>query len=39
MEEAEEEAAAAKARQSEAAQDVDHWRDELEFSRAASKGK
>jgi WD40 repeat protein len=39
MEEAEEEAAAAKARQAEAAKDVDHWRDELEFSRAAAKGK
>jgi hypothetical protein len=39
MEEAEEEAAAAKARQAEAAKDVDHWRDELEFSRAAGKGK
>jgi WD40 repeat protein len=39
MEEAEEEAAAAKARHSEAAKDVDHWRDELEFSRASAKGK
>jgi WD40 repeat protein len=39
LQEAEEEANAAKARQAEAAKDVEHWRDELEFSRAAAKGK